>query len=268
MDQELVQFREAAARENRGRRHVRRRYSRALQEQAVRIGRRATRRARAWRRWPPRWASRRGACGGGCSRRRPARGSSRCTWRSRPRRRRRRGSLWCSRQPARGWKAWMWTRRRACWGCCGEMGRPSRGGVCVHGAGGHAKGFDGLCALVSQGLQRDPLNGDVFVFVSRNRVRAKVLHFDGTGLCVYAKRLERGRFAALWGTRATRRYADGQRARSVPRRQHAGRARGAHAARAAALFACVGSRAMIKAREMVKLTDERDLETLRQSASS
>lgn len=36
MDHELVQFREAAARENRGRRHVRRRYSRALQEQAVR----------------------------------------------------------------------------------------------------------------------------------------------------------------------------------------------------------------------------------------
>ena len=36
------------------------------------------------------------------------------------------------------------------------------------------------------------------LFVSRNRVRAKVLHFDGTGLCVYAKRFERGRFAALW----------------------------------------------------------------------
>lgn len=60
------------------------------------------------------------------------------------------------------------------------------------------KGFDGLCALVTEGLHRDPLNGDIFVFVSRNRVRAKVLHFDGTGLCVYAKRLERGRFAALW----------------------------------------------------------------------
>jgi transposase len=60
------------------------------------------------------------------------------------------------------------------------------------------KGFDGLSALVTQRLQRDPLNGDVFLFVSRNRVRAKVLHFDGTGLCVYAKRLERGRFAALW----------------------------------------------------------------------
>ena len=60
------------------------------------------------------------------------------------------------------------------------------------------KGFDGLAALVAQRLGRDPLSGDVFVFLSRDRVRTKVLHFDGTGLCIYAKRLERGRFAALW----------------------------------------------------------------------
>lgn len=60
------------------------------------------------------------------------------------------------------------------------------------------KGFDGLSALVTQGLHRDPLNGDVYIFVSRDRVRAKVLHWDGTGLCVYAKRLERGRFAPVW----------------------------------------------------------------------
>lgn len=60
------------------------------------------------------------------------------------------------------------------------------------------KGFDGLCALVSERLGRDPLGGDVYVFLSRDRVRTKVLHFDGTGLCIYAKRLERGRFAALW----------------------------------------------------------------------
>jgi transposase len=60
------------------------------------------------------------------------------------------------------------------------------------------KGFDGLSALVTEGLHRDPLNGDVYIFVSRNRVRAKVLHWDGTGLCIYAKRLERGRFASLW----------------------------------------------------------------------
>ncbi|MDO8677211.1 MAG: IS66 family insertion sequence element accessory protein TnpB [Acidobacteriota bacterium] len=60
------------------------------------------------------------------------------------------------------------------------------------------KGCDGLCALVTHRLARDPLSGDVYLFLSRNRVRAKVLHFDGTGLCVYAKRLERGRFASLW----------------------------------------------------------------------
>lgn len=60
------------------------------------------------------------------------------------------------------------------------------------------KGFDGLCAVVSQRLGRDPLNGDVYLFLSRDRVRAKVLHFDGTWLCIYAKRLERGRFASLW----------------------------------------------------------------------
>jgi len=60
------------------------------------------------------------------------------------------------------------------------------------------KGFDGLSALVTQDLAHDPLSGEVFIFVSRDRVRTKVLHWDGTGLCVYAKRLERGRFASLW----------------------------------------------------------------------
>jgi transposase len=60
------------------------------------------------------------------------------------------------------------------------------------------KGFDGLSALVTEGLHGDPLNGDVYIFVSRDRVPAKVLHWDGTGLCIYAKRLERGRFASLW----------------------------------------------------------------------
>lgn len=60
------------------------------------------------------------------------------------------------------------------------------------------KGFDGLSALVTQGLGRDPLAGDFYVFVNRTRRRAKVLLWDGTGLCIYAKRLERGRFACLW----------------------------------------------------------------------
>ena len=60
------------------------------------------------------------------------------------------------------------------------------------------KGFDSLCALVTEQVARDPLSGDVYLFLSRDRIRAKVLHFDGTGLCLYVKRLERGRFAALW----------------------------------------------------------------------
>jgi transposase len=60
------------------------------------------------------------------------------------------------------------------------------------------KSFDGLSALVSLRLERDPLCGDLFLFVSRNRRRAKVLTWDGTGLCVYAKRLEKGRFTAPW----------------------------------------------------------------------
>lgn len=60
------------------------------------------------------------------------------------------------------------------------------------------KGFDGLCAVVEQELGRDPLSGDLFVFTNRSRHLAKVLLWDGTGLCLYSKRLEQGRFASLW----------------------------------------------------------------------
>lgn len=61
------------------------------------------------------------------------------------------------------------------------------------------RGYDGLSALVREAMGRDELSGDLYLFVSRNRRRAKVLLWDGTGLCVYAKRLEQGRFACLWG---------------------------------------------------------------------
>jgi transposase len=60
------------------------------------------------------------------------------------------------------------------------------------------KGFDGLAALVVSALGRDPLSGECFLFTSRLRTRAKVLHYDGTGFCLYHKRLEAGRFASLW----------------------------------------------------------------------
>jgi transposase len=60
------------------------------------------------------------------------------------------------------------------------------------------KGFEGLAALVREELSRDPLSGALFLFTNRRRTHAKLLWFDGSGLCVLAKRLERGRFAALW----------------------------------------------------------------------
>ena len=61
------------------------------------------------------------------------------------------------------------------------------------------RGFGGLYGLVTQHLERDPLSGDMYLFVSGNRKRAKVLMWDGIGLCLYAKRLEKGRFAQVWG---------------------------------------------------------------------
>lgn len=60
------------------------------------------------------------------------------------------------------------------------------------------RSFDGLAALVTASLGRDPLSGDLFLFVGRDRRRAKVLFWDGTGLCLYAKRLEKGVFSAPW----------------------------------------------------------------------
>ena len=60
------------------------------------------------------------------------------------------------------------------------------------------KGYDGLFGLVKQGLARDPLSGDLFLFVNQRRKGCKVLLWDGTGLCIFQKRLERGRFASPW----------------------------------------------------------------------
>lgn len=60
------------------------------------------------------------------------------------------------------------------------------------------KGYDGLSHLVIWQLNKDVLNGDCFLFTNRCRRSAKVLLYDGTGLAMYCKRLERGRFACLW----------------------------------------------------------------------
>jgi transposase len=70
-------------------------------------------------------------------------------------------------------------------------------GVRIHlamGATDMRKGFDGLAALVQQVLHKDPFGGHLFVFRGKRADRVKILFWDGTGLVLYAKRLERGRF--------------------------------------------------------------------------
>jgi transposase len=56
------------------------------------------------------------------------------------------------------------------------------------------KGFDGLYGLVRDRLGQDPLSGHLFLFANRQRTRMKALVWDGSGLWVCAKRLEKGRF--------------------------------------------------------------------------
>jgi len=56
------------------------------------------------------------------------------------------------------------------------------------------KGFDGLFGLVCDRLLQDPCSGHVFGFANRQRTRVKLLYWDGSGLWVCSKRLEKGRF--------------------------------------------------------------------------
>ncbi len=55
-------------------------------------------------------------------------------------------------------------------------------------------GFDGLAAQVAQVLGADPFSGHLFMFRSKRADYLKILYWDGSGLCLFAKGLERGRF--------------------------------------------------------------------------
>jgi transposase len=76
---------------------------------------------------------------------------------------------------------------------------PFAAGVRVWLATGHTdmrKGFDGLALTVQEKLKQDPHGGHLFVFRGRRGGLLKVLWHDGQGMCLFAKRLERGRF--IW----------------------------------------------------------------------
>lgn len=57
------------------------------------------------------------------------------------------------------------------------------------------KGFNGLFAAVTERLGEDPKGGALYVFCNRRHTRIKILYWDGTGLWVLTKRLEKGTFA-------------------------------------------------------------------------
>ena len=58
--------------------------------------------------------------------------------------------------------------------------------------------FDGLYALARHGLQQDPLNGQLFAFINRRATQMRILYWDRSGWCLWAKRLEAGRFIRDW----------------------------------------------------------------------
>ena len=80
---------------------------------------------------------------------------------------------------------------------------PIPSGVRVWIATGHTdmrRGMNSLALLVQEALRRDPHGGDLYVFRGKRGNLLKVLWYDGLGMSLYAKRLERGRF--IWPSAA------------------------------------------------------------------
>lgn len=69
---------------------------------------------------------------------------------------------------------------------------------------GMRRSYDGLHALARRGVQQDPLSGHLFAFINRRATQIKVLYWDRSGWCVWAKRLEQGRLLPDWKNVTTR----------------------------------------------------------------
>jgi transposase len=70
------------------------------------------------------------------------------------------------------------------------------------------KSFTGLIALTKRELKEDPLSGTLFVFINRRGNYLKSLYWDRTGYCLFAKKLERGRFKFPGQTESTQELSE------------------------------------------------------------
>lgn len=66
------------------------------------------------------------------------------------------------------------------------------------------RSYDGLYAIARHAMQQDPLSGNLFAFINRRATQIKVLYWDRSGWCIWAKRLEQGRLLSDWNTLTTR----------------------------------------------------------------
>lgn len=69
------------------------------------------------------------------------------------------------------------------------------------------RSFDGFHAVARQGLQQDPVHGQQFLFLNRRATQVKIPYWVRTGSCVWAKRLEEGRFVSDWSRMRTQELA-------------------------------------------------------------
>ena len=92
---------------------------------------------------------------------------------------------------------WTWWRCVRQSSACGMIGLPAGTRIWIAaGVTDLRRGFTGLSGMVQTALQENPFSGHVFVFRGRRGDLIKMLWLDGDGFCLFAKRMERGKF--MW----------------------------------------------------------------------